>query len=136
MTYRAEIERYQPEFAYEPAEVQVTAFILRNAVPAGLFIGEVCDDNSLEVKLDFVVPQYRDFKAGAFLYSTRSGVFEKAACDRAWTVSGTADHVRYLERMGFEAGDRDGVGVYTKDITDLHQPPPPADTVPYVVPDS
>jgi hypothetical protein len=134
--YRSEIGRFQPEFAYEPAEVQITVFILRNAVPAGLFIGEVCEDDSIEVKLDFATPAYRDLKAGQFLYSTRSGVFENWMCDTAWTISGTKEHINYLESMGFEATIRHGSRVYAKDISELHEPPPPDGTVPFVVSDT
>jgi hypothetical protein len=133
--YRSEIDRYQPEFAYEPTEPQITVFILRDAVPAGLFIGGAHDDGSIEVKLDFAVPAYRDFKAGAFLYSTRSGIFEDSAFDTAWTASGTKEHIAYLERLDFEATTRHGRRVYTKDISALHEPPPDG-TVPFVVSDT
>lgn len=133
--HRDEIDRFQPEFSYEPAQGRIHAFILRDAVPAGLFIAEVHDDASIEVKLDFVSPAYRDFKAGRFLYSTRSGLFEDPRCDTAWTVSGTPEHIDYLEGMGFESAERDGQRVYAKDISDLHEPPPVDGDVPYVVPD-
>ena len=134
--HREEIDRFQPEFSYEPSEGQIHAFILRDAVPAGLFIAEVHDDDSIEVKLDFVSPAYRDFKAGRFLYSTRSGVFEDPKFDTVRAVSGTEEHIDYLKGMGFEMADRDGRTVYAKDISDLHEPPPTDGTVPYVVPDA
>lgn len=133
--HRAEIDRYEPEFAYEPTEPQITVFILRDAIPAGLFIGVAHDDRSIEVQLDFAVPAYRDFKAGAFLYSTRSGIFEDAGYDLAWTVSGTKEHIAYLERLGFEATTRKGHRVYAKDISTLHEPPPDG-SVPSVVSDT
>jgi hypothetical protein len=133
--YRSEFERFHPEFAYEPTEAQITVFILRDAVPAGLFIAEVCEDDSVEVKLDFATPAYRDFKAGSFLYSTRSGVFENTTSDTAWATSGNEEHMKYLESMGFEATERDGNRVYAKDISELHEPPPPDSGVPYVVSD-
>ena len=135
--YRSEIERYQPEFSYEPGRADITVFILRNAVPAGLFVGTVHDDDTIEVKLDYVTPQYRDFKAGQFLFSTRSGVFANSSCHTAWTVSGTEEHADYLGRMGFEPATRPGgEAVYQRDISDLHGPPPTGGTVPFVVSDS
>lgn len=133
--HRAEIARYQPEFTYEPTEPQISAFILRDAVPAGLFIGAVHGDGSIEVKLDFAVPAYRDFKAGSFLYSNRSGIFEDPACDTAWTAPGTKEHTAYLERLGFEATTRAGRRVYARDMSDLHEPPP-AGTAPSVASDT
>jgi hypothetical protein len=47
--YRDEIQgHFQPEFVYRPSGDQVTAFILRDMVPAGLLIGEAKDDNTFE----------------------------------------------------------------------------------------
>jgi len=100
--YHDEIaHRFQPEFSYEPRPDEMVAFILRDMVPAGLFIGRRHDDRSVEVELDFVIPQYRDFKIGPYLYSPESGVFTGSGCTRAWAVASTPEHIAYLERMGF-----------------------------------
>ncbi|MCH7845981.1 MAG: hypothetical protein IH850_09150 [Acidobacteria bacterium] len=77
------IRRFQPRFTYQPSDEQITAFILRDLVPAGLFIGEVRDDGSIQVKLDYVIPQYRDFKVGRYLYSPRSGLCTDVPCSSA-----------------------------------------------------
>lgn len=101
--YRDEIvERFQPGFRYEPADNQFAAFILRDLVPAGLFIGRVHpEDSSIEAVLDFVIPQYRDFKIGPYLYSERSGLLTGTRCTTVWSIPGTEIHARYLRRMGF-----------------------------------
>jgi len=100
--YRHEIQgHFQPEFVYRPDPDQLTAFILRDMVPAGLFIGDRHADGSFEVKLDFVIPQYRDFKIGRYVYSPRSELFAEAAPTRAWADASNAEHAKYLERMGF-----------------------------------
>jgi len=121
--HREEIQQSEPGFVYTPAEDQTTAFILRNLVPAGLFIGRFSEHTSLEVILDFVIPQYRDFKIGQFLYSQRSAVFADSRCQRAWSPGGTQDYTDYLERMGFvpEAGT-DGQLVYSLDLSELNEP--------------
>lgn len=118
-----EIHRFQPGFAYVPSDDQIQVFILRDLVPAGLFIGRVCPDHSIEIKLDFVIPSYRDFNAGKFLYSPRSGVFANPRCDRAWSEAGTELHAEYLERMGFVSSPAaNGRVVYHLDLTALHEP--------------
>lgn len=121
--HREEIQQSEPGFVYSPAEDQITAFILRDLVPAGLFIGRFSEHTSLEVILDFVIPQYRDFKIGEFLYSQRSGVFANPRCQLAWSPGGTQDYTDYLERMGFvpEAG-ADGQVVYSLDLSPLNEP--------------
>jgi hypothetical protein len=91
------------EFRYERHPDQLAAFVLRDMVPAGLFVGSVHDDHSVEVQLDYVVPQYRDFKIGEFLYSRESGLFEDPACRVAWATPESDEHAQYLERMGFRS---------------------------------
>lgn len=100
--YRDEIQgRFQPEFAYQPSENQVTAFILRDMVPAGLFIGEPQDDHTFHVSLDFVIPQYRDFKIGNYVYSSDSALLTDTTPTCVWANASTREHAKYLTRMGF-----------------------------------
>jgi hypothetical protein len=100
--YRHEIQgHYQPEFDYVPSPNLVTAFVLRDMVPAGLLIGESRDDDTFEVKLDFVIPQYRDFKIGSFVYSDASSLFGGQSPSSVWATASNKDHAAYLRRMGF-----------------------------------
>jgi hypothetical protein len=105
--YRDEIQgHYQPDFAYEPDDRQVTAFILRDMVPAGLFIGAYTDADTFEVHLDFVIPQYRDFRIGRFVYSPQSGLLSGTATHVVATAIDD-DHAKYLARMGFHQSSSD-----------------------------
>ncbi len=100
--YRDEIQgHYQPEFDYVPSPDLSTAFVLRDMVPAGLLIGESRDDDTFEVKLDFVIPQYRDFKIGSFVYRDGSSLFGAASPSSVWATASNKDHAAYLRRMGF-----------------------------------
>ena len=45
----------------------VKLFILRNTVPAGVVVGKELDSKTFEILIDYVTPQYRDFKIGRFL---------------------------------------------------------------------
>lgn len=106
--YRNEIQgRYQPEFVYAADEGQVTAFILRDMVPAGLFIGQHRDDQTFEVELDFVIPQYRDFQIGRFVYSPDSGLLTDGDPTCVVAHASNDDHARYLKRMGFHETSAD-----------------------------
>lgn len=100
--HRDEIQgHFQPEFTYQPDENQLTAFVLRDMVPAGLFIGELCDDGTFRVELDFVIPQYRDFKIGKYVYSPDSELLTGMTPTCVWAEASNQDHGRYLSRMGF-----------------------------------
>jgi len=100
--YGSEIQgRFQPEFVYSPNPEQTAVFVLRDMVPAGLFIGEHAADGSFQVKLDFVIPQYRDFKIGKYVYAHGSDVWASSEPTCVWAEASSDDHAKYLRRMGF-----------------------------------
>jgi GNAT superfamily N-acetyltransferase len=98
--YRQEIGRTMPGFAYTPGEAELTLFVLRDMVPAGVVIGEVRGD-TLRVQLDFVPPRYRDFKIGRFLFEEQVGFFRSRGIRQIESDPGSREHVEYLRRMGF-----------------------------------
>lgn len=93
--------RFSPGFVYEPKPNQFAAFILRDVVPAGLFIGRNHDDGSVEVVVDYAIPQYRDFKMAPYLYSDDSGLFTDRGCTHLWSDVGSEVQADYLSRVGF-----------------------------------
>ncbi|HEU0052407.1 MAG TPA: hypothetical protein VFQ39_04485 [Longimicrobium sp.] len=110
--YAEDVQRFQPAFRYAPEEGHLTFFVLRDATPAGLFIGEA-RDGSLCVLLDYVIPQYRDFKTGSFLFNEQAGFFRERGIREILSPAGSPAQATYLRRMGFEPiGPRDGVEMY------------------------
>ncbi len=99
--------RYHPGFVYESSPDQFAAFILRDVVPAALFIGRNHDDGSVEVVVDYAIPQYRDFKMAPFLYSKDSGLFTDRGCTHLWSVAGSEIQADYLSRVGFSPAPTD-----------------------------
>ncbi len=101
-----EIGRFLPGFAHAPAEGQLAFFVLRDMVPAGLFIGEARGDGVLRVALDFVVPQFRDFRTGRYVFRDRAEFFREHGVRVIESEAGSRVHEGYLRRMGFapEAG--------------------------------
>jgi len=100
--YRDDItSRFHPGFSYEPSPDQITAFVLRDVVPAGLFIGKRHDDGSIEVIVDYAIPQYRDFKMAPYLYSDDSGLFTDRQCTKLWSDVASEVQADYLTRVGF-----------------------------------
>jgi hypothetical protein len=118
--YTEDIEGFIPGFRYEPTDDQIRVFILRDMVPAGLFIADGCGDGEMEIKLDYVIPAYRDLEVGRFLFSAESGVFAGTTCRRVWSRAETAAHAKYLVKMGFAPhGAVDGIPVYAREIEGL-----------------
>ena len=102
-----DIERAWPGFEYRPEEDTLTLYILRDLVPAGLFVARILDAETLELELDYAIPGYRDFKIGRYLYS-RDTLSERGY--RTIVAETSGDRATdYLSKMGFEqesvAGD-------------------------------
>ena len=100
----ADIRRFLPGFSYAPAAGQLRVFVLRGLVPAGLFIGRVEEGGRLRVDLDYVVPHYRDFRTGRYLFGDEAAFFRARGIREIVSEPGNAEHREYLEKMGFAPG--------------------------------
>jgi len=82
-------------------------FILRNAMPAGIFIAKEVNDKALEVVVDYVIPQYRDFKMGEFIYNKQKELFESRGYKYLVANTKNKTHMKYLVKMGFVQHEED-----------------------------
>lgn len=97
----ADIRKDTPRFDYEPGPNQLTLFVLRNTVPAGVFIGKLQKNGDLIVELDYVTPDYRDLKVGEFLLHEQLAYFRDRGVKCIVSGAGSARHANYLKEMGF-----------------------------------
>jgi GNAT superfamily N-acetyltransferase len=108
-TYREEMGRYFPGFTGEVEKDDLALLVLRDVVPAGLLVGRAMEDGTLEVKVDYVIPGYRDLKVGKFLFEWRAEFFRERGISRVVASAATDDHAAYLKKMGFRPVDGNGV---------------------------
>jgi len=101
-----EIEAIWPGFEFRPSGRHLTLFILRDLVPAGLFIAEIQDDETICLELDFAIPGYRDFKIGKYLYD--KGMLYERGFRRVIVKIGSEATRAYLIRLGFQPDMRSG----------------------------
>lgn len=102
--HRQDIAKFFPNFAYAPDEKRSAYYLVKNATPIGVLVGTRLDTDVCMIELDYVGPQYRDFKMGSFVYGNVD-FFRKQGFRKLMTrVTGGAHDV-YLERMQFT---RDG----------------------------
>ncbi len=80
----------------------VNFYILRNLVPSGIFLASKYDENTLKIELDFVIPEYRDFKIGNFIFEDCKNYFLNKGYYKFITSSSDDIHIKYLKKMGFE----------------------------------
>ena len=96
-----DIKRFFPDWSDQPAPDQIRWLVLRDAQPVGLFIGAPDGRGGLEVKLDYVIPGYRDLKPGSFIYTQQAERFRALGIDQLYSATATEAHRAYLRRMGF-----------------------------------
>ena len=106
--HKREISAHIPEFQLPIPKKAMAFFVLRNTVPACLFIALPDDNSILHIKLDFVVPAYRDFKIGRFLFEEKQSFFPSCGFTTLKATAGTRKHARYLRKMGFLEDYREG----------------------------
>jgi len=99
--YKSEIEKFIPDYRFAPSDEQIIIFVLRDMVPAGLFVGQRNKRGEFRIFLDFVIPAYRDFKIGNYLYY-QSGFFQQQGIHKLMSTPHNNAHAKYLERMGFQ----------------------------------
>ncbi len=108
--HNKEIQEYFPGFAYKPQMNTVCFFVLRNTNVAGIFLAHRQGNDTLKVGLDYVVPQYRDYRNGKFLYQGLQERFIKEGFHRVISVGISKKHKKYLKRVGFKK-TKDGLFV-------------------------
>jgi hypothetical protein len=115
--YKEEIRKFSDKTAFNVNDMTVSFFILRNMVPAGLFLASKHDEKTLKIELDFVIPEYRDFKTGTYIFQDRKEYFLERGYTRFISYSDIEGHQKYLTRVGFEEKTDDkGNKFYEKTI--------------------
>lgn len=109
--YERDIQHFTPGLSLDglTADGTVACVLFRNLLPVGLFAFRQ-DGDKARVIADYMVPEYRDFKAGRFLYRTKRLDFKERGIRRFAAVATAPQQVRYLRKNGFlreePGGDR------------------------------
>lgn len=119
--YNKDISKYTNSTKFDLIEKSVSFYILRNLVPAGIFIATKQDEHTLNVELDFVIPEYRDFKIGAFIYEESKNYFLDKGYSRFICNSSNDIHIKYLRKMGFKEVSENGNTYYIKSISQCNK---------------
>jgi len=112
--HNKEIQKFFPGFSYKPEMNTISFFILRNMAVTGLFLAHREDNNVLKVGLDYVVPEYRDFKNGKFIYLRLRRRFIDDGFDVVKASGNSEKYVKYLKKIGFKE-DKEGMFVKVLD---------------------
>lgn len=114
--YHDDIAQFFPEFSPDKLSKPMVFIILRDMMPVGVFIGELVGEGVLEIKLDYVIPDYRDLQSAHFLYDKRQRFFRKKNISRLIIKSTVRKHVLYLHKVGFKNDPALGQDYYCKNL--------------------
>jgi len=114
--YKKDINKYQNFENLDLSEAKIKLYLLRNMNPAGIFVCNEYDNHSLEIVFDYVIPLFRDFKIGSFVFGKQKLYFLSKGYNRFVVFSENLIHVKYLVKMGFVETKLDGKIGYTKEI--------------------
>lgn len=98
--HKDDIAEIIPSYTHKPTEDLLCFFILRNMMPAGLFILKVQGEDA-HVQLDYVIPNYRDLQVARFIFEENAAFFIQRGIHRFVSQGGSAIHRTYLEKMEF-----------------------------------
>jgi len=114
--YQKGIEKYTNISKINLQNSKVSFFILRNMVPAGVFLASEYDKSTLQIELDFVIPEYRDFKIGRYVFENRKDYFLDMGYSRFVSVTANDEQIKYLLKMGFVKQEENGKSYYEKSL--------------------
>ena len=89
-----------PEAPFESLVGAETYILFRNMLPVGFFAMQL-EGEEARIVGDYVVPEYRDFKTGVFVYDIKRMYFKEKGIKRFAAEAGKEVHTRYLMRNGF-----------------------------------
>ncbi len=99
--HQKDIIQFFPKENYQINRLGVSFYILRNAIPAGVFVSSPYDENTLQIELDYVTKEYRDFKMGIYIFEKQKDLFLSKGYTHLLTYTNNRKHERYLMKMGF-----------------------------------
>ena len=110
--YQADIHTFSPVALEDIKQASIKFYVLRDMNPAGLFVCEEVDKKVLKITLDYVVPKYRDFKIGDYVFTSQRALFKNLGYEKFVVETENKEHIKYITKMGFIPQD----GTYVKNI--------------------
>lgn len=100
--FKTDIKKIFGKSDFKISEDVIGFYILKNMATTGIFIASKRDNDSLNIELDYVTTEYRDFKIGKFIFKQNKNFFIEHGYTKLYTVSNTSSHIKYLIKMGFK----------------------------------
>lgn len=104
--YGADVGELCKGFQWQQLDNAVVLLIFRNMKPVGFFAYQALDDQGkVEVLLDYIIPQDRDFKAAQFIFTKNNSLLSQEGVKHLVVQASDKAHESYLNRIGFSQVD-------------------------------
>lgn len=114
--YKKDIDNFFPGIQFLASlQQQISFVVLRDAAIANLFIANIDSNGNAIVKINYTVPQYRDYKVGKFIFEKEKS-FLKANNIKQVVYENVynKNHLNFLKVMGFTNKSALGFGCWVK----------------------
>lgn len=100
--YTKDIESYFPGFRLAGGDNDIRFVVLRDMAIANIFVAELREDGTAEVKINYTVPKFRDYKVGTFIFhKEKQYLVSKGASRIIYREVANKAHLGFLKKMGF-----------------------------------
>jgi len=100
--YKLDIRTHFPDFREDEIVNQRHLIVTRNVVPVGLFSYTLEQELTIRIHLDYVIPDYRDYRTAQYLFEEFGNMMVRKGYRRYHSISRNGAHQRYLQKMGFQ----------------------------------
>ena len=99
--HERELVKYAPGLTFEELLEARTCMLFRNMLPVGLFSYRQAGPEA-DIVIDYMIGEYRDNKAGRYLYRTKRMFFKEQGIKRFHAVARHPSQAGYYAHNGFE----------------------------------
>lgn len=100
--YRHEIQEFFPGFSNVPDDAKFNFAVLRNMAVAAVFVGRDLGDGTVEILVDYAIPEYRDLKPGMHIFIEDTSFFVSRGINKLICSNYSQGHMKYLKRLDFK----------------------------------
>ena len=108
--YSTDIQNYFPGFVFKiDNPSQINFVVLRDISIANIFVADVYENGNAIIKINYTVPQYRDYKVTKFIIERESETLKKLGVKKlVYTSVFNKNHLQFLKVIGFSNETIDG----------------------------
>lgn len=107
--YRKDIDKFFPDFKFNPHPSNISFVVIRDLVIANIFVAKLNEKGEAFVEINYTLDKYRDYKIGRFIFEIeREFLISKGVKQIVYEKMDNKNHLRFLKVMGFTISNKNG----------------------------